>query len=373
MPSEDRDRDTSARAERLAQLLEETWAEVGDMLQQDADVSFVDDEELAQLIRESVNSRIMTYRWVLPTQLGIKLVDPTLDARCCQAQRGGPGAHDARSVCAKAIVPFFRARSNVLGGKTDPYVNNPLRVPEITPQFRGQQGHPEGWDKLCTVLARIEEAHDEELTEAAFRQTLLEIRRRLEKVRITYPAPLRLPLDTTVELVEQFISEQSGGVRVQAVGSALFQTLGQKYGFTVVTSAPTAADTPAGRVADVECQYEDGKTFIAIELKDRALVIAEAQDTIQSAREQEVREILFIAQKGLAPQDANGMSELIEAEYVKGQNIYVCDDIMEFARSLLIILGEVGRKSFLDNIGAYLDGHGDYRDRRRYSELLQQA
>ncbi len=373
MPREQESQDELRRAKELSDLLDSTWDEIGEQVDAGNDVAFLEDERLVAKIRDTINSSTISYRWVLPTQIGAKVVDHSLDARCCQVQRGGLGAYDARSICKKAVVPFFMPKSNVLGGKDDPYVNNPLRVPEITAAHRDQRSNKSGWDKLCEILATVQAADDPEFTQAVFRQTLLEIRQRLETIRITYPTPLRLPIEATIDLIREFISERSGGVRVQAVGSALFETLGDKYHFNVLISAPTAADTPSGRIADVECQYEPNETFIAIEIKDRSLRITEARNTVANAREREVKEIIFIAQNGVSVDDQNEMDKLVKAEYSKGQNIYVCDDIMRFAESLLIILGEEGRKAFLDNVACYLDEHADYSDRRTFSELLRKT
>ncbi len=45
----------------------------------------------------------------------------------------------ARQVAHKVIVPFDQQHNQVLGGSKEPYVNNPLRYPGITLDYRNQQ------------------------------------------------------------------------------------------------------------------------------------------------------------------------------------------------------------------------------------------
>lgn len=83
-------------------------------------------QEILQAISASTNSNTLTYRYVLPTQLLAKFIDPSLDCRALQARSPRPGAFDARSVCHKVIVPFDRENNRVLGGSAEPYLNNPV-------------------------------------------------------------------------------------------------------------------------------------------------------------------------------------------------------------------------------------------------------
>lgn len=90
-----------------------------------ATVSQAVPQNIRDAIKRSVNSKGKTYRYVLPTQLIAKAVNPTLDCRSVQATSGLNGAFDARSVCDEVIVPFDRDNENVLGGSTEPYANVP--------------------------------------------------------------------------------------------------------------------------------------------------------------------------------------------------------------------------------------------------------
>lgn len=97
---------------------------------------WLDDGALIESIHRAINSATKSYHYVLPTQLIAKLADPSLDCRCLQVARGGQGAFDARTIAHKVVVPFDQSNNNVLGGSPEPYVNNPLRVPEVSAQYR---------------------------------------------------------------------------------------------------------------------------------------------------------------------------------------------------------------------------------------------
>jgi hypothetical protein len=139
---------------------------------------------LTEAIRASVNSRTKTYVYVLPTQVLAKHIQPKADARCLQAKRGGRGAFDARTLCHSAIVHFDKQHDNVLGGSAEPYVNNPLRVPELTRKYRGAQKDKVGWDTLCYVLGQVERVNKPAFTLKVLRQVLIEVYRRLEQTRV---------------------------------------------------------------------------------------------------------------------------------------------------------------------------------------------
>jgi len=157
-------------------------------------------------------------------------VAPKLDAHSLQAAYDAPGAFDARTVAHKIIVPFDRANHRVLGGSPEPYVNNPVRVPAVTPAYREQQKVKGDWDKLVVVLDAVEEAKSDVFTEQVFEQMLFEIYKLLADVVVVYPTPNRISLDRTNYLIEQYLATGSGGARMEAVCTALFQTIGEKFG-----------------------------------------------------------------------------------------------------------------------------------------------
>jgi hypothetical protein len=357
---------------RASEVLDKAWGEICTAAMTGQLQDCVEDRHLCDSARRAITSRTKSYRYVLPTQLIAKLADPDLDCRCLQASRGGPGAFDARTVAHKVVVPFDQANDNVLGGSPEPYVNNPLRVPEVSDRHRGAQRNQVDWDHLCAVLRAVEERGDRAFTHKLLRQVLIEIYRRLSEVRIIYPVPMRISLQRSLSLIEQFLVELSGGDRLLALTSALFVVLGRRFRLysDVRRASITAADSATGMLADLECVSKKGEIVFAVEVKDRELTISQLRGKIPNIRERQVSEIFFVAQQGIAPKDEAQVSGLIADEFVSGHNLYVMD-LLSLAQVTLALLGEHGRRHFLREVGTQLDTyHSDISDRRAWANLL---
>jgi len=332
----------------------------------------LEDDDLVRRIRACINSQTKTYRYVLPTQLLAKLADARLDCRCLQRGRGEAGSFDARTIAHKVVVPFDQANENVLGGSPEPYVNNPLRVPEVSTKYRNAQRNRKDWDHLCRVLELVENKDQAEYTRLVFLQTLKEIYRRLSDVSVSYPAPRRISLDRTIKLIEDFLANPSGGDRLLALTTALFLIIGKRFAlFTDVRRGNvTSADAATGMVADLECLSEKGEVVLAVEVKDRDLTVSQIRTKVPNIREKHVAEIFFIAQGGVAPSDRETVSQLVGREFARGQNLYVMD-IFSLGKAALALLGEEGRIEFLAEVGRQLDKYrSDIVHRRAWSVLL---
>lgn len=350
------------------------WKEVYETAGKNPTLNYIADLKLKEVIHACVNTQTKTYRYVLPTQLVAKVADPSLDSRCVQASRGGKGAFDARSVCDEVIIHFDNENHNVLGGSPEPYVNNPLRVPEVTKQHRKRQKDKKGWDDLCFVLDKVENQQNPELTLSVFKQVLLEIHKRLSTVQVQYPVPRRISLEQTKKLLQDFLSAKSGGDRVLALTSALLETVGSKFQLytEVCRSKITATDTATGLVADIECKDSSKRIVIGVEVRDKELTVKQIKDKLPNMRSKRVSEFLFIAQKGVHQDNGVKIQDLVKKELVSGQNIYIFN-ILDFATSLLALLGEAGRREFLENVGKTLDKYGSAIEHRKaWAGLLSQ-
>src|SRR5262245_12755370 len=126
---------TSVFLENCRRALSDLWESLDEIIVPIAGIP----ESVAEAIDRSVNARMLTYRYVLPTQLLAKTVNQDLDCRVIQASARVKGAFDARSVCHSVIVPFDRVHHGVLGGSKEPYLNNPLRIPIIGKRHRAAQ------------------------------------------------------------------------------------------------------------------------------------------------------------------------------------------------------------------------------------------
>ena len=322
----------------------------------------------------SVNSNTKTYRYVLPyaaTCQGHPI--PIWIAARYRPEPTGPAPFDARTIAHQVIVPFDQANDRVLGGSPEPYVNNPVRVSEVSERHRNPQKNKRGWDHLCRVLEAVESAQDEDFTKTVLRQVTIEIYRRLSEVRVAYPTPRRISLSGCMRLIDEYLAETSGGDRLLALSSALFAVIGRKFHLfsRVERASITASDASTGMLADLECSTEDGTIVLVVEVKDRILTVSQMMGKVANMREKHVSEIFFVAQQGV--EDQEQVDSLIESEFVSGQNIYVMS-LSRLAEVSLALLGEEGRREFLLGVGSQLDDHrSDIRHRRRWAELLASA
>jgi len=319
-----------------------------------------------------LTSQTKSYRYVLPTQVLCKCVDPSLDSHSLQAGYDEPGAFDARTVAHKVIVPFDQENHRVLGGSPEPYVNNPLRCPAVTAQYRHQQKNKDDWDRLVAVLDSIEEHNTADFTRKVFDQILVEVHRLLRHVQVLYPTPNRVSLAQTIAIIEGFTRVKSGGDRIEAVCTALFRVIASHFGLfdEVRRQQVNVADAASGMGADIECRL-GGKVILLVEVKDRALTLTQLDVKLDVARAQKISEILFLAQHDANTAERAEIEKRIGAEFASGQNIYV-SNFLDFSGGILILLGEKGRVQWLSLVGEELDRVGsDIIHRRAWAQLLR--
>jgi hypothetical protein len=358
--------------DKAAEILKTGWDAVCSNAKAGKLRDSLSEPRLTKAIHLSVNSSTKTYRYFLPTQIVSKLADHTLDCHCLQAGRGGRGAFDARTVAHEVVVPFDQRVESVLGGSQEPYVNNPLRVPEVSRRYRDAQKNKPGWDKLCMVLDAVEHRSERAFTANVFRQVLTEIYKRLSAVRVVYPAPRRVSLHRAMEAVHQFLSEHSGGDRLLALSSALFSVIGERFRLysEVRRGKITAADQQSGMLADLECVDKEGRIVFAVEVKDRKITVAQLKAKVRTVREKEVSEIFFVATQGTVASEEPALKSLVEREFASGQNVYVTN-LDRLAQTALALVGEKGRRNFLIKTSKQLEEHrSDIVHRQTWSSIL---
>ena len=109
------------------ELLNKQWVAISKQIESEnfTDPILPDEPKLKRLIFDCLTSKIKTYHYVLPTQVLAKCINSKLDCHSIQTAYNKPGAFDARTIAHDVIIPFDQANHNVLGGSTEPYVNNP--------------------------------------------------------------------------------------------------------------------------------------------------------------------------------------------------------------------------------------------------------
>jgi len=353
--------------------LVQQWEKINQITQNDLN-DFLDDKynDLKSDIVDCLTSKTKSYHYVLPTQLLSKTVEPSRDCRSIQVAYGKAGAFDARSIAHKVIVPFDKRNYNVLGGSTEPYVNNPLRCVSVTSDNETRQKNKKDWRKLVKVLELVEQNDNLDFTYAVFNQVLLEIYKLLAHVKVIYPVPGRISLEKTSIIIESFISEGSGGDREEVLVTALFREIAHRFKLfdDIRRGKVNASDIISGMAADIEC-YSNGRIILMIEVKDKILTMTDLESKLESARAGKIKEILFIAEKGIEDEKKHKINERIKSEFSSGQNIYILR-LREFFHSILILLGEEGRVSFISRIGTELDrGNSLISHRKTWANLLR--
>ncbi len=325
---------------------------------------------LASAISNLLRSNTRSYRYVLPTQLLAKIVNPKANAICLQKRSEVDGRFDARSLCHKVIVPFEREQGEPLGGSPEPYVNNPLRVPEVSHAHRNAQKDKDGWDQLCLVLDRVQECGDDEFSKRVFLQILLEIRRIQQEQTITYSIPQRISLENTLDMLHEFLEPRTGGGRLQAVCVALFRTIGELWEMydEVLSAVVNASDASGGRPADIDCR-KDGQTVLAVEVKDRTVTLQLLEDKIATTRVARVKELLFLIRSEPIV-ESDEVIQRAQREFSSGQNIYLLH-VDVFMEQVLSLIGEEGRLLLLEKIGNALEEFRlDFKDRNDWADIL---
>jgi hypothetical protein len=201
----------------------------------------------------------------------------------------------------------------------------------------------------------VEKRQNARFTQNVFRQVLIEIYRRQQTLRFSYPVPPRVSLGNAVSIAERFLSERSGGDRALALAGALFDVIGNHFGLfaQVNRSRINASDEAIGQVADLECVDDSGKVVLAVEVKDRALTLADVEGTIAKTRNREIQEVFFTAPKVDAA-DADKIDNRLNTAFAAGQSFYIFD-FFNLARAVLALGGPAMRRLFLQNVGEHLD------------------
>lgn len=357
------ERRTSPDAESARKLLDECWQLV---LQEE-------DGEISEDIEKLINSKFVSIRFCLPTQLLGKLTEPKLDCLCLQKGKGDSDSQwDPRSFANKVIVPWVAKNQYVLGTSTDPYVSKPLRKKRIEEKPGNVKGKKE-WMLLYRVLNEVETQNSTTFTRRCMMQTLRSIRGVFEGLDFEYVVPERISLDQTEELIRKFVSEPSGGDRGLSVAAALFETFGRHFHLykDIKRNPINASDQSTGFAGDIECIDADGTLKLVVEVKERDVTLTDVRSAVQKARKVSLRELLLAA-PGTYPAETREITELITRTWASGTNLYRLS-IFELLRIGLSLTGELGRKDFLVNIGRQLDTFSTQpQNRKRWKELLEE-
>jgi hypothetical protein len=331
------------------------------------------ENKIDQEIDRLINSKFVSIRFCLPTQLLGKLTDSRLNCLCLQKGNADDESQwDPRGFASKVIVPWVAENQSVLGTSNDPYVSKPLRKQYLEQSPGNVKGEDE-WVLLYKVLNEVEEKGDPKLTRIKMLESLRSIHKLLSELLFEYTVPERLSLEQTKILVQKFLSESSGGDRGLAIATGLFETFGSFFRLfaEVRRNYINASDQSTGSSGDIECVDEIGNLKISIEVKERNLTLTDVRSAILKARKFSVKELLLNT-PGVTENDRRQIDKLITRSWASGTNIYrlTIEDLISVG---LFLTGEVGRIDFIKNVGNQLNRYNTQpNNRKRWKELLEE-
>jgi len=335
-------------------LLDGLWLEVSEASDGGGDGS-----PLADQIDSIFAGKEVGYKKALIIQLIGKAADFSLDAQALQKGSGLPGAWDAREFGKRVFVPWNASIGNPLGDSDDPYVSNQFRTPRFDASIRGKRKSPALFDVTLGILERANAATNVDEVIDLLRQVLFGLRRLLQDKTFDYPIPQRASLEATLNAVADFLSVSSGGGRLQAVAHALFKGLASAgFDYEGLMARHVNASDAAGHSPGDVSFVKAGRST-AVEVKDRLLTSAQVSASVTKARVAEVTELIFLVHgkgdKLFANDDEFAAAEAIALkEFSTGLNVY-WESYLRLSRSLLVVLGEQGRRDFLKFVGLALE------------------
>jgi hypothetical protein len=335
--------------------------------------SSIHDPRLAEACDRVFGGTESGYQKAIVIQAVGKAADPMLDAQAMQKGEGSNRSWDAREFAKQVFVPW-NAKIGCFAHAADPYVSNPYRVPRFDASVRSKRKKPLEFDNALAVLEILDAATTDSSAFENLVEVLYALRRFVAGRSVDYPLPSRASIVATMKCVEQFVAAKAGGARLQAVVYALFTALAsQGLAYSDISSGHVNASDTGGRTAgDVSLRL--GSSSVAIEVKDRSLTASELAATINKCRVAAVTEIVFVVRAAalVASDLQNGAYEAeAERQFSSGLNIYI-EEFAPFAQTVLTLVGESGRRGFLEAVGTALaEQNADITHKWAWADLVK--
>jgi hypothetical protein len=359
----------SSFAERGLQALAEAWQIA---CNQDSPAS---DTPFSRLIDKVFEGQETGYKKAIIIQATGKAADISLDAQAMQKGLGDARSWDAREFAKQTFVVWNQAANEPFAHSGDPYVSNPYRIPRFDQSQRASRKRPAEFDNTLAVLEYLNAAEETAKAFANLVEVMLGLRRWIADKDVRYPLPNRISRAKCVEAIAQYLNSKSGGTRLQAIVAALFNSLASAgLKITDVTSGHiNAADTASHKSGDVA--YNTQEASVAAEVKDRPLSSSELMASIDKARVANVTELMFVIRAASILDRGFNESELeavCDSQFSSGLNIYV-EPFEGFSKTVLTIIGESGRRRFLEDVGTALaDQNADIPHKWAWAQIVKE-
>jgi hypothetical protein len=161
------------------------------------------------------------------------------------------------------------------------------------------------------------------------------VKQPLDPASSNYTVPMRVSVSTALRLAKDF--QQTGKSKILVL---------------LLCSIPNRRRFRPN-ILDLECVDKAGKVVLAVEVKDRALTLADVEGTITKTRNREIQEVFFMAPE-ISGADADKINTRLDTAFAAGQSFYVFD-FFGLARSVLALGGNAMRRLFLQRVGEHLD------------------
>jgi hypothetical protein len=181
------------------------------------------------------------------------------------------------------------------------------------------------------------------------------VKQPLDPASSNYTVPMRVSVSTALRLAKDFQQTGKSKIPVLLLCSALFETIGiqlETYANVQRGSIPNRRRFRPN-ILDLECVDKAGKVVLAVEVKDRALTLADVEGTITKTRNREIQEVFFTAPE-VSAADADKINARLDTAFAAGQSFYVFD-FFGLARAVLALGGNAMRRLFLQKVGEHLD------------------
>lgn len=349
-------------------LLHKAWAEAND------EASAAIDKTFAELVDSVFGGQETGYKKAIIIQAAGKAADPSLDAQAMQKGAGSDGSWDAREFAKQAFVKWNSEAKEPFSHSGDPYVSNPYRIPRFDETQRQQRKRPEEFNNTLMVLEHLNATDQADKAYQNLIEILLGLKRWIADKDVNYPLPKRASLNETIGAIESFLAAKSGGTRLQAVVAAMFQSLAAS-GFQIADIASghvNSADTSAKKAGDVT--FSRNGTSFAAEVKDRPLNAAEVAASVDKARVASASDLMFIV-RAKSPFEVgygeNDFDAVCASQFSSGLNIYL-QEFGRFAEVCLALVGEDGRRNFLEEVGNSLaEQKADISHKWAWSDIVK--
>ena len=318
------------------------------------------------------NSKGVAVRYALLTQLLGKIADPARDLCSVQLADGSDGAWDARSFSTSVIVPWVADNQHVLGDSAEPYASKPLRRERLEHDMSNVR-YKADWNALVALFDSLEGEGPEAIKDT-FRRVLRSLVRRLAEQSFGYAIPQRMSLHRLQVILSELLATSSGGLRPQAVTTALMRTIGEAFALfsKVESQGINEADAAGGVPGDVLCYCRDEPTRIClvVEVKDMELTLSHVDATRVKAKRADVglANVLFTV-PGIREADRAEIATRVANEWAAGMNVYTIS-IRALVDALFILADESWRVRLLREIGEELDMRQNQPARKAWHDLL---